>query len=102
MARLPVLFICVLLHSAFKSYAKDTYHKLCSVIDLRAIINEISRWECLKKLFYISLLLIYKIPPYKVLPERTGHVGFEPTNAGIKILCLTAWRMPNTLFSVKL
>ena len=33
MARLPVLFICVLLHSAFKSYAKDTYHKLCSVID---------------------------------------------------------------------
>ena len=22
----------------------------------------------------------------------TGLVGFEPTNAGIKILCLTAWR----------
>ena len=78
MARLPVLFICVLLHSAFKSYAKDTYHKLCSVIDLCTIINEISRWECLKRLFYIYLLLIYKIPPYKVLPERTGHAGFEP------------------------
>lgn len=25
---------------------------------------------------------------------RTGHVGFEPTYAGIKIPCLTAWRMP--------
>ena len=25
---------------------------------------------------------------------RTGHVGIEPTNTGIKILCLTAWQMP--------
>lgn len=25
---------------------------------------------------------------------RTGHVGFEPTYAGIKTPCLTAWRMP--------
>ena len=24
-------------------------------------------------------------------PE-TGLVGFEPTNAGVKVLCLTAWR----------
>ena len=24
--------------------------------------------------------------------KQAGLVGFEPTNAGIKILCLTAWR----------
>ena len=28
----------------------------------------------------------------------TGLVGFEPTNAGVKILCLTAWRQPNNFF----
>ena len=25
---------------------------------------------------------------------RAGHVGFEPTYAAVKVLCLTAWRMP--------
>ena len=25
-----------------------------------------------------------------------GEVGIEPTNAGIKIRCLTTWRLPNT------
>ncbi len=24
-----------------------------------------------------------------------GEVGIEPTNAGIKIRCLTTWRLPN-------
>ena len=32
---------------------------------------------------------------------RTGHVGFEPTNTGIKILCLTAWRMPYIYCHIK-
>ena len=27
--------------------------------------------------------------------EVAGVAGFEPTNAGIKIPCLTAWRHPN-------
>ena len=27
--------------------------------------------------------------------ELAGVAGFEPTNAGIKIPCLTAWRHPN-------
>ena len=27
-----------------------------------------------------------------ILLKQAGLVGFEPTNAGIKILCLTAWR----------
>ena len=31
-----------------------------------------------------------------ILLKQAGLVGFEPTNAGIKILCLTAWRQPNT------
>ena len=26
-----------------------------------------------------------------------GEVGIEPTNAGIKIRCLTTWRLPKTL-----
>ena len=26
-----------------------------------------------------------------------GVAGFEPTNARIKILCLTTWRHPNTM-----
>ena len=24
-----------------------------------------------------------------------GLAGFEPANAGVKVLCLTAWRQPN-------
>ena len=27
--------------------------------------------------------------------ERPEAVGFEPTDAGIKTLCLTTWRRPN-------
>ena len=30
-----------------------------------------------------------------------GVAGFEPTNAGIKIPCLTAWRYPNVLYLSK-
>ena len=26
---------------------------------------------------------------------RAGHEGFEPTNAGVRVQCLTAWRVPN-------
>ena len=33
------------------------------------------------------------IPPH---PLKAGPVGFEPTTAGVKVLCLTAWRWPNT------
>ena len=31
---------------------------------------------------------------YKIYKIQTGYTGFEPVNAGIKIPCLTAWRMP--------
>jgi hypothetical protein len=32
---------------------------------------------------------------YIVRDDVAGVAGFEPTNAGIKIQCLTAWRHPN-------
>ena len=32
-----------------------------------------------------------------VTNQLAGEVGIEPTNAGIKIRCLTTWRLPNKL-----
>ena len=29
-----------------------------------------------------------------ILLKQAGLVGFEPTNAEVKVLCLTAWREP--------
>ena len=29
------------------------------------------------------------------LQNVAGVAGFEPTNAAVKVLCLTAWRHPN-------
>ena len=43
--------------------------------------------------FHVALLEIASFP-------ITGVVGFEPTNDGIKIRCLTAWRYPNILGSI--
>ena len=31
--------------------------------------------------------------PFKI-ENMAGMVGFEPTTAGVKVLCLTAWRHP--------
>lgn len=28
--------------------------------------------------------------------HRTGYTGFEPMNVAVKVLCLTAWRIPYT------
>ena len=30
-----------------------------------------------------------------------GPAGFEPSSAGVKVLCLTAWRWPNDLYEYK-
>ena len=35
------------------------------------------------------------IPPHKNINEKTGVAGFEPTNNGVKVRCLTAWLYPN-------
>ena len=32
-----------------------------------------------------------------LLATKSGPVGFEPTNAAVKVLCLTAWLWPNIL-----
>ena len=34
----------------------------------------------------------------KVCSFLSGMAGFEPTNAGVKVPCLTAWRHPNITF----
>ena len=49
------------------------------------------------------VFLYYTIKPEnlpELRPRRflAGVAGFEPTNAGVKVLCLTAWRHPNILF----
>ena len=33
--------------------------------------------------------------PTELQVHMAGVVGFEPTDAGVKVLCLTAWRYPN-------
>ena len=42
-------------------------------------------------LMHISDLILYDT-------GRAGLAGFEPTDAGVKVLCLTAWRQPWTVF----
>ena len=32
--------------------------------------------------------------PFRSLPALVGLAGFEPTDAGVKVPCLTAWRQP--------
>ncbi len=45
--------------------------------------------------------MIARTNEVEIFLSLTGHVGFEPTNAGIKILCLAAWRMPYNLLPHK-
>ena len=32
----------------------------------------------------------------RCLTLYTGKVGIEPTNSGVKVRCLTTWRLPTT------
>ena len=34
------------------------------------------------------------VQSYKNYSILTGVVGFEPTNGGVKVRCLTTWRRP--------
>src|SRR5512138_1302185 len=36
------------------------------------------------------------------LKNLAGEVGIEPTNVGIKIRCLTTWRLPNETMQLNL
>ena len=33
--------------------------------------------------------------------SKTGVAGFEPTNGGVKVRSLTAWRHPKILFEIR-
>ena len=41
-------------------------------------------------------------PTMRPLRLMAGVAGFEPTNAGVKVPCLTAWLHPNRAFAVHL
>ena len=49
---------------------------------------------------YFHWLFLFSIAHWFPTNELAGVVGFEPTNDGIKIRCLTAWRYPNILGSI--
>ena len=52
--------------------------------------------EFMHKVYILKFIFITKKPgiSFKLIPGffNTGLGGFEPPNAGIKTLCLTAWR----------
>ena len=44
------------------------------------------------------MLIIYYFKKSQTLSHLgflAGYAGFEPANAGVKVLCLTPWRIPN-------
>ena len=49
-------------------------HRYCSAFDLQVVVERVN--PCIR-------------------PLLAGVVGFEPTDAGVKVQCLTAWRHPN-------
>ncbi len=68
-----------------------------SVIIILLYFFEVN-FKCLSNVFFKAM---YKIKnTWKpVFPSvfKTGPAGFEPTGAGVKVLCLTAWRWPNVV-----
>ena len=46
---------------------------------------------CSSPLSYKPFCSINKVMIY---PKLSGAVGFEPTNGGVKVRCLTTWRRP--------
>ena len=49
---------------------------------------------------YFHQLFLFSVIHWFPTNELAGHAGFEPADAGIKIQCLTTWRMPNILGSI--
>ena len=45
-------------------------------------------------LFRVSELASDNVDAVKLAQLVVGAAGFEPTNAGVKVLCLTAWLYP--------
>ncbi len=47
-------------------------------------------------------LYLYLFLFFAVCVPDTGLAGFEPTNTGVKVLCLTAWRQPYVVASTSI
>ena len=66
----------------------------------KTLIWEFPKRNTLAKLSYTPIIISSMISVTHLSPrggsyyERPETVGFEPTDAGIKTLCLTAWRRP--------
>lgn len=62
-----------------------------STTQLKYILGELTIW-----LFSLCALTDLKdLKSSYALTTITGVVGFEPTYAAVKVVCLTAWRYPN-------
>ena len=61
-------------------------------------INGNGQKSILYKSYSLPLVKVQILKGFKLVSLRlAGVAGFEPTDAGIKIPCLTAWRHPNDI-----
>lgn len=54
------------------------------------------------KLFYSGFLLVLLYKEEWTSEKMVGDEGFEPPHGGVKVLCLTAWRIPITGLSLRI
>ena len=64
-------------------------------IRLRSNINEVALRSALFNRTYSLLLSTRRAHICSPITGVAGVDGFEPSNAGVKVLCLTAWQYPN-------
>ena len=62
--------------SEYFTFAEQIFHS--KAISLARRANFVEKSTCLRKCFFLA-----------------GMAGFEPTDARVKVWCLTAWRHPN-------
>ena len=65
---------------------KDALHPSISLLRWRFSVVKTSIYNYENKI---------KNPPFLTDERLAGVAGFEPTNGGTKIRCLTTWRHPN-------
>ena len=64
-------------------------------IRLKGNINEVALRSALFNRTYSLLLSTRRAYICSPITGVAGVDGFEPSDAGVKVLCLTAWRHPN-------
>ena len=79
-SKLSILSLCHLYNNIKKQH-NPVIIELCCFFHERAGIRTPDNLIKSQVLYHLSYT-----------PVMTGLVGFEPTNAGVKVLCLTAWR----------